>query len=72
MLPPEGSWEAWNWKNVSMAYSRDAFERIKLMSRQHSIHARLKSEEKLFLAKEFKRFLKQTGNLVLFCGYKDK
>ncbi|MEM5883008.1 MAG: hypothetical protein QXQ77_02075, partial [Candidatus Aenigmatarchaeota archaeon] len=32
----------------------------------------LNYEQKLFLAKEFERVLKQTGNLSLFCSYEDK
>ncbi|MEM5829742.1 MAG: hypothetical protein QW040_03760 [Candidatus Aenigmatarchaeota archaeon] len=63
----------------------DAFEQIKLIPSESidliltdspydntAYMQGLSHKEKIFLAKEFKRVLKQTGNLALFCGYEDK
>jgi|GEM_PF-1259267 DNA modification methylase len=63
----------------------DAFEQIKLIPSEsidliltdppydNTVYMQgLSYEQKTFLAKEFKRVLKQSGNLALFCGYEDK
>ncbi|MEM5802629.1 MAG: DNA methyltransferase, partial [Candidatus Aenigmatarchaeota archaeon] len=63
----------------------DAFEQIKLIPSESidliltdppydntAYMQSLSYEQRIFLAKEFKRVLKQTGNLALFCGYEDK